>query len=218
MRLLILGGTGPSGLKVIDQALQQDHTLVVYVRSPQKLPKHITSHPSVKVVKGDLTDTPKLSEAIQGVEAIISALGPIPSNPKGTTPVADAYKTILGLMKEHGVRRILLMGGPSVRDPHDRFSVVYKALVIALWLLLPNVYADVIAIGNVIRAADADVEWTLARFPFLNNKPKKEYVVGYVGDWKTWLPVLSREAAAAFILDELRDRKFVRQMPLVTSP
>ena len=76
MHLLILGGTGPCGIQLIQQALEVNHTVVIYARSPQKLPAHTSASPSVTVVEGQLTDKEKLSAAMSGVHAVLSALGP----------------------------------------------------------------------------------------------------------------------------------------------
>ncbi|KAH9170317.1 NAD(P)-binding protein [Lactarius sanguifluus] len=50
MRVVILGGTGPSGILLIEEALAARHTIVVYARNPQKLPVHLSKHPEITIV------------------------------------------------------------------------------------------------------------------------------------------------------------------------
>lgn len=85
MKVLIFGGTGPAGLLLIKEALSKGHTVVIYARSPQKVPQDITSNPSVIIVEGQLTDADAISRATDGVHAVLSALGP---------PVAQGVSTL----------------------------------------------------------------------------------------------------------------------------
>ena len=220
MRLLILGGTGPSGLQIIHQALALDHTLVVYVRSPQKLPESVTSSPSVTVVVGGLSDAEKLSAALEGVHAVLSALGPaVKSGPfhPGNTPLANAYALLLDLMRQRDVKRLIALGTASMTDEHDKFSLEFAVLVTGVAVFAHNAYKDVVAIGKNIRAADRDVMWTIARVPLLTEKEDTAVLAGYIGDGKTRTR-LSRAAFAAFVLQELEENKWCRQAPLISSP
>lgn len=80
MKVLVLGGTGAVGLAFIDACLAQQHKVVIYARSPQKVPQEIQDNPLVSIVKGELSDEAALKAAMTGVHAIISALGPAVSS------------------------------------------------------------------------------------------------------------------------------------------
>lgn len=75
MHVLVLGGTGAIGLLIIRDLLLAQHTVVIFARSPQKLPDDITSNSNVTVVKGELTDATAIAGALKGVHAVVSALG-----------------------------------------------------------------------------------------------------------------------------------------------
>lgn len=47
--ILILGGTGPTGILTVQKALDHGHNVTVYARNPSKLPDTVTSHPNLKV-------------------------------------------------------------------------------------------------------------------------------------------------------------------------
>ena len=103
MRVVVLGGTGPSGILFIEEALAAKHTIVVYARSPQKLSAHLPEHPNVSIVKGELEDPQALDVAFaSGVDAVLSALGPTFGNPSGT-PIARGYVAVLEAMRRAGV-------------------------------------------------------------------------------------------------------------------
>ncbi len=94
MRVVILGATGPSGILLIEEALTAKHIIVVYARSPQKLPAHLNKHPDTTIIKGELEDPKALDTALTGADAVLSALGPSCGNPSGTR---SAYKDIVAV-------------------------------------------------------------------------------------------------------------------------
>ncbi|KAI5900686.1 NAD(P)-binding protein [Schizophyllum commune H4-8] len=219
-RLLILGSTGPSGLELVRTALNDipDVQLVLYVRSPQKLPEEIKSNPAVTVVEGTLEDTAALERALEGVDAILSALGATgPSHPKNT-PIAKFYSRLMKLMRERGIKRFLVLATPSAPDPeNDRFSFGYKAMVLSIYLLINPAYKECHTLGEMLRGPEGkDIEWTMVRVPYLSHEDRTDTVAGYVGDRRLGLK-LSRKGFAQFMVDELKNRQWVRKMPVVSN-
>jgi len=216
MHLLILGGTGPSGIKIIEEALSASHTVVAYARSPEKLPESISSHASVTIVQGELTDVAKLTKALEGVDAVLSALGPnSPSHPSDT-PIARAYTVIIDAMKTQRVKRLIASATPSAKDEHDRFSLTFTLLVAGIWTFARPAYNDIVAIGQTIRSQGDELDWTIVRVPFLTDKETKDVVAGYVGDGKTGA-TLSRAGFAAFFVQELEKGEWIKKAPLISS-
>jgi len=222
MRILILGATGPTGILLIREALAapQGHTVVLYVRSPDKLPEDISTNPAITVVKGDLEDLDAISKAMDGVEAVISALGPSvkrgPFHPSDT-PLAHGYSRIIVAMFEHNVTRLIALGTASITDPNDKFSFQFWVLVNGVATFARNAYKDVVAIGETIRGEGAELNWTIARVPVLTDAESKEVLAGYIGDGKTKTS-LSRAGFAAFVLGELEKNEWVKKSPLLCTP
>lgn len=220
MRVLVLGATGPCGILIIREALAVNHTVVVYARSPQKLPEDISSHSSIIVIQGELTDADALSKAMEGVDAVLSALGPpttqgifYPSN----TPIAHGYAIVLQTMKQHGVKRLIALGTASIVDEHDKFDIKFRALIAGVYLFAHNAYKDIVAVGDAIRHQEGDLEWTIVRVPILTNSENTEVVAGYVGDGKTGT-MLSRPGFASFVLKELAQNEWSKKAPLLSAP
>lgn len=112
MRILVLGATGPVGILLCRLSLSsiQDSSLVLFVRSPEKVPNDLSSDSRVTVITGQLTDVGLLSKAMEGIDAVCSALGPTsPFHPAGE-PLANAYENIIAMMKKHGVKRLFALG------------------------------------------------------------------------------------------------------------
>lgn len=222
MKILVLGSTGPCGLLIVQEAIGAQHTIILLVRSPHKLPEWIQTHPSITVVEGQLTDIELIDNTIQGVDAVISALGPPATVTSGITypsdkPLAHAYSLVVEAMKKHGVRRLILLGTASMKDNHDKFSVVFATLVTGVAVFAHNAYRDVVAIGEIVREQGDTLDWTIARVPVLNNDRDKEIVVGYIGDGHV-KPKLSRSGFASFVLEELERGDWVHKAPMISSP
>jgi hypothetical protein len=222
MRILVLGATGPTGILLVREALAAPwkHTVVLYVRSPEKIPEDISTHPAVTVVKGELDDVHAISTAMDGIQAVVSALGPSvkrgPFHPSGT-PLAHGYSHIITAMSSHNVKRLIALGTASITDPNDKFSYQFWVLVNGVATLARNAYKDVVAIGGVIRGEGAELEWTIARVPVLTDQQSGEVTAGYVGDGKARI-YLSRLAFAVFVLGELEQKQWIHKAPLVYSP
>lgn len=222
MRVLILGGTGPTGILLIEEALSAKHLIVVYARNPQKLPAHLGKHPDITIVKGELEDAEALGTAMtapggNAVHAVLSALGPTFGNPSGT-PIARGYAVVLEAMRRAGVKRLIALGTPSIKDANDRWSLVYSALVTGVSLGARSAYKDIVAVGEVVRACGDDVDWTLVRVPVLKNERNREVRAGYVGDGEAGaVYTLARVGFAVFVLQELEKGEWIKQAPLITS-
>lgn len=78
MLILIYGITGTCGQAIARAALDAGHTVRGSGRSPDKLDKDITDRLESFVKTENIYDIPALDRAVAGVEAVISAVTPIP--------------------------------------------------------------------------------------------------------------------------------------------
>jgi putative NADH-flavin reductase len=222
MKVLILGATGPCGQLLIQEALTRQYSVVLLVRSPHKLPDRFRSHRSVTVIEGQLTDVALVDRALAGVDAVLSALGPPVTVVSGITypnskPLAHAYAVVVEAMKRHGVKRLIILGTASMKDEHDRFSVIFKTFVTGVAVFAHQAYKDVVAIGELVRDQGDSLDWTIARVPVLTSSPDDTFAAGYIGDGHV-KPTLSRAAFASFVLKELEVGEWLGKAPLISSP
>ncbi|MBR0128971.1 MAG: NAD(P)H-binding protein, partial [Neisseriaceae bacterium] len=75
MKVLILGATGSLGKYVIDALLHKNPNieLILYARNSGRL-KNYATHSQIKIIDGDVLDTNKLTQALQGVNAVYAGL------------------------------------------------------------------------------------------------------------------------------------------------
>ena len=72
MKLLVLGATGGTGGRLVQQALQQGHVVTAFARDPKKI--HL-AHDNLRVVRGDILQPDSVEAAVAGQDAVVSALG-----------------------------------------------------------------------------------------------------------------------------------------------
>ncbi|KAH9066964.1 NAD(P)-binding protein [Lactarius deliciosus] len=205
MRVVILGGTGPSGILLIEEALAAQHTIVVYARNPQKLPVHLSKHPEITIVKGELQDAAALATALAGARAVLRE------------PIAHGYAVVLEAMRRAGVKRLIALGTTSTKDELDKFSIAYSVMATVVFIGARSMYRDIVTAGEVIRESE-DIDWTIVRVPILKNDKNREVRAGYVGDGGAGAAyTLARQGFAAFVLQELDKGEWIKRAPLITS-
>src|SRR5436853_7826831 len=72
MNLLVLGATGGTGRALVEQALEQGHSVTAFARDPAKIR---TTHKNLRVTQGNILDYSSLEVAVKGQDAVVSALG-----------------------------------------------------------------------------------------------------------------------------------------------
>ncbi|WP_254764063.1 NAD(P)-dependent oxidoreductase [Natrinema marinum] len=105
MQLAAFGATGRTGRPLCRQALERGHTVIAHARSPEKLP----FADDVTVVEGDVYAGTGVTEAIEGVDAVVSVLGQTAGSPDDLLTVAG--DNVLGAMENAGVDRYVTLVG-----------------------------------------------------------------------------------------------------------
>ena len=208
MKIVVFGASRGMGLKVAEQALQAGHTVTAFVRTPSKF---TLQHPNLTVFQGDSMDAAAVENAIAGQDAVISALGP--TRPPVPGMMETSAKNIVNAMTKHGVRRLVSTTGAGVRQPEDQPKLADHLIGFLLNLLAKSVVLD--SAGNVQVIQSSDLDWTVVRFPrLIDGDPTGKYHFGYVS--KDSSTQLRRADAAAAVLRELTEKKWIRKLPLVS--
>lgn len=239
--LLILGATGATGVIFVSHVLSLDNStgpmLTLYVRpsAQHKLPGAAHGHPRVRIVEGALTNRAKLVEALSPssdssfpkATAVISLLGAYPSlyyllTRQTPTPIADAFEfTILPVMKEVGVRRILALStGSGFLYPQEREKLTWGwwFKLLPPKVMVPQGDAEMRAIAEVVMRASGGLEWTVFRVPFLtNDDQEKKISVGEIFKDFDGTNSLARPALVKWLLREVGERGWVGRAPMVAD-
>jgi putative NADH-flavin reductase len=210
MKLAIFGATGKTGQPLVEQALNAGYEVVAFARTPTKLSTQ--NRPALSIVHGDILDAGKVSEAVAGVDAVISVLGPTPKQPEFA--VSKGTQNILAAMQKQGVRRLVISAGAGVRDPLDQPKFIDHIFGFLLHTVSRHAVEDMTRAVQLVR--DSDRDWTVVRVPRLNDSPPTGKIrIGYLGSDVG--VQLSRADMADFILKQVNDQTFLCKAPVISN-
>lgn len=211
MKLLILGSTGGTGRHLVQQALEAGHEVTAYARSADGSSTH---HARLHLRQGDVLDVTALTDATQGQDAVISALGRGMSF-KSEHLIERSVPNILAAMRSTGVRRLLFTSGIGVSETRHDVPLFGKLFAN---IMLKDIYGDKRAGEQLIRNSN-DLEWTIVEPTQLTDGPlTKQYRSGERLSFPAlFMPKISRADAAHFILDHLNDRASIRKTLIVSG-
>lgn len=175
MRLVVVGATGGVGRHLYAQAVAAGHEVTAVVRDPRRLVPHGPVH-TVDLAGAGPTG---LAAAIDGADAVLSALGA--RNADETGIAVRGTRHLVDAMTATGVRRIVVVSAASVgtvpspgrphppkHNPGDGFVLRHTGARLAK-VFFRRYYADLALMEDLLR--DGDLDWTVSRPPRLLDRP-----------------------------------------------
>jgi putative NADH-flavin reductase len=213
--ILVLGASGRTGAHVVGCALSRGHNVVALLRNPSRIAERV----GLTVVEGTPANVDDLAAAIQGTDAVISALGNVrtsdmPWSRQVSPPqfMTGAMRNAVVAMKLAAVQRIVIVSALGVGDSLAAAPAYYRFTV--QHTNLATTFADHNVVDREIR--QADVDWTLLRPVLLTNSAKKKPVqVRYVPDKPAHMRI-SRREVAGFAVDALNDHGLIGRDPILS--
>ena len=213
MNVTVFGATGAIGSQVVDQLRSRGHTVTAYVRNPAKVPAAWAK--DVAVVVGEITDATTIDHAIQGADAVVSALGPSLSRTATGLPLVEGTRHIVAAMQRHGVRRYVGNGTPSVLDPREQPTWQTRLSTFMAKTLLRRAYDELIGMSEIVMTSGLD--WTIVRFLAPKNGPARSRLrQGFFGTDRLGFAV-TRADIAAFTAAQVDDRRYVGAAPAISN-
>jgi putative NADH-flavin reductase len=196
VKLLVIGATGRTGVKVVQQALARSHHVTAFVRSPENVS---LKSDGLTVLKGDAMDENELFRAMQNHDAVVSTLGPREVF-KPSSMLCDSALATTRAMNRAGIKRLVVLSAAA------HFPGVLNRIAS---FIMRNHMRDSLAMEAIVQASGLD--WTIARPPRLTQ-----------GDYTTYRSrenaaprmgfSLSRKAVAAFMLDAIEQKKYFHKI------
>jgi putative NADH-flavin reductase len=199
MKLAVFGGSGRVGRLVVSQALARGHQVSALVREAGGLP----ANSGVRCVGGDVTDPSAVEDVVRGSDAVLSSLG-APSLERPGTVLQDGMRTITGVMRRLGVRRIVAVAGSGVLDDpagglrHDQpgFPATFRAI-------------SAQHAGTWAALKESRLDWTLVCTPTQVSGRQPERVRALVDQLPAGGAEIAVEDIAAFMVSQLGDTRFL---------
>lgn len=190
--VLLLGGTGRTGGRVLKQLLDRGVGVRAIVRSVGRLPEGVSGHPGLTVIEADVLalSSEEMLEQVRGCDAVISCLGHH-TDLKGifgaprelVAPVVERVCAAAFALEPAEPLKVVLMSSVSVhrsRTLEPRRGSAERAFVALLRALVPpakdNQNAADFLLGKVGSGAPF-VQWVAVRPDTLVEGDVSEYVL-----------------------------------------
>lgn len=209
MHILVIGATGPTGRRIVDEALAAGHAVTALVREEGRL----EARDGLVEVTGDVREPGTFDRALVGQDAVICALGHVPDSPTHLCSTATGW--LVEAMDRAGVARLVLVTAAMVGHPRDRLPLLYRLLEAALPAKDKARLADRREQERRVRASG--VAWTLVRAPWLRDgEPLGSVTVG--PDLRLGVAASVRRAdLARWMVGALGDPAFERAAVAITN-
>jgi len=203
MQLVIFGATGTVGRQVVQQALEQGHTVTAFARSFDKFD---IQHSELRLAPGDVLDASAVEQAIQGKDAVICVLGA--GKKLNSTIRSEGTRQIIQAMKKVGLRRLICLSTLGAGESWSNLDFYWKYVMFGF--ILRQVFADHERQEALVRHSNLD--WTLVRPGALTDGPRTgEYRHSFPSSDRTITLQISRADVADFILKQLSDQSSLYQ-------
>ncbi|MEZ5562425.1 MAG: SDR family oxidoreductase [Gammaproteobacteria bacterium] len=128
--VLVAGATGRTGTPVVTQLLAEGYKVRALVRDPEKARE--TLGDQVTYLTGDVTDPATLAPAMQGVDAVISAIGAKGKDGPSRPEVIDyeGVKNLAAAASAAGVKQFVLVSSRSVTQKDHPLNRMFGDVLI----------------------------------------------------------------------------------------
>lgn len=208
-RIALLGATGQTGKEFLRVALAAGYRVKALVRTPAKLK---IQHENLEVMQGDVLNAADVRVLTENTDVVVSLFGHVKGSPAGLQ--TDGTRNIVSAMQQEYINKIISLSGGGLPYPEkDEPKFADKAIRFIMKIAVPKILNDAINHHKVLK--ESGLDWIIVRAPRLTNDPRKgTYRVGWVGVNAS--TKISRADLADFILTQIEDDTFVRQMPFVS--
>ena len=211
MRLLVTGATGRTGQEIVRQAQAAGYEVVAIARSRETAAPLL---PGAKLVVGNALDPAFVTRAIEGCDAVISALGTRKVTFfKKVTVNSEATRALVSAMKARSVSRLVCITGLGAGDSVGHGGFLYDRIIRAI--IIRTIYQDKDRQEAVVRASGLD--WVIVRPSVLTDKPASGRIRAFTDLTGFRGGTVSRADVAAFLIDQLASDKWLHKAPLITG-
>jgi putative NADH-flavin reductase len=208
MRILVVGAAGRTGRQVVEQALGHGHDVRALVRST---PLSV-DHERLEIVTGDVLDFDAVSAAVEGVDAVVSALGS--GGGREVRVYSEGIGAVVHAMALREVPKLVVVSAAGVfarKDP--LISLGFRTMIATV---LKPVYDDMERMEQ--RVAATGLDWTIVRPVGLSDGPLTgHYRVSLDGSMLPKANRISRADVAAACLMALTSPAYSRATLVVAD-
>ncbi len=235
MTILVVGASGATGIRLVEELLDREQYVKVIVRSPEKLPDTIKNHELLSVIHASILELSdeELEQHVAGCNAVASCLGHnmtfkgLFGNPRRlVTETTQRLCTAIKANKSEPSTKYVLMNTVANRNPdlNESISFGQRCIIGLLRLLLPPHPDNEQAaeyLRTVIGQKDNAIEWTAVRPSSLIDEESVSEIEVYPSPTRSILKdgEISRTNVGHFMADLITNNdvwnKWEGQMPVI---
>jgi putative NADH-flavin reductase len=209
-KILVIGASRGIGLETVREALAAGHSVRALARGADRMP---IEHEALEKMSGDATDPGDVEAALEGVDAVIQALGVGLNLRTMTGPVdlfSKATEVLVAAMERKGPRRLLVVTAIGCGDSVSAISSIEQ---LTRDMVMGPIIRDKNLQETLVR--NSSLDWTLVRPSFLTWSPaRRRYQV--MVDPATWRNgMISRADVAHFLVSQVESDAYVRKGPVL---
>lgn len=206
-KIAVIGGTGKSGVYLVNELLSRDYQINLLVRNSDKTPLPSSNLTSII---GDVTSENDVNKLLSGSEVVISTLGlGIPASAPNL--FENASSIILKAMETFGIKRYIVTTGLNVNTPWDQKSE--KNILATTWMEQNFPVSTQSKQKEFELILKSSVDWTLVRLPMIELTKEKRPVETDLKDCKG--DQISAGGLAEFLVDQIDSTQFSRKAPFL---
>jgi putative NADH-flavin reductase len=110
LKLVIYGGSGNIGQRIVREALDRGHQVIVVSRDPSRVK---VTHDRLTVVQGNVLEPDKVTQQIRGQQVVVSAIGADRANNPDYGIYKKAGESLVTALRKLGAQgpRLIVVGG-----------------------------------------------------------------------------------------------------------
>lgn len=209
INILVLGGTSGVGRETVKLALERGHHVVAAARRPERM---TMTNTRLRAVRADILDAESVADAIEGIDAIVIAIG-IPPTREPVTVFSLGTANVLAAMQHHGVNRLITVTGIGAGDSRGHGGFFYDTILQPF--VLKTLYEDKDRSEGLVEGSDT--HWTIVRPSFLTDEAARHrYRV--ISDLNgVTSGDIAREDVAHFIVSAIEAHSHIGRHVLITE-
>lgn len=208
--VLVIGGSRGIGLETVRYGLAKDYRVRAFSRSADSI---AIRDPNLQKHKGDALEPDDVTSALDGVDAVIQAIGLPAGREMIFGPVnlfSRSTRVLLEAMSATSVRRLISVTGFGTGDSGRRMKCLHA---IPFRSILGRVYNDKGVQEQIIR--DSGLDWVIAR-PVILTKGRMSGHYRILVDPKDWRNgLIPRTDVAHFLIKQIGDDTYLRKTPVL---
>lgn len=164
MRIVVIGATGRTGLRVVEQALNRGHHVTALARRPDRI---CLRDERLVTAAGDALDRAAVVDRLAGSDAVISTLG-VGTSRAPTVLYSQGIANVLDAMHVHAIRKLTVISAAPVGPRAEQPFLERRVALPILERLFGATYDDMRRMETLLRSSDVD--WVSLRPPRLVDK------------------------------------------------